>query len=137
MDRIAIVLDGTSPPAVLTFVRGDTPESWPPPVGTHKVAEASLPAGWVMHTEPQPVPVEVTPWQIRTWLLQNRGVTPAAVSALLQTITDATAREQAAIDWDRGSVVRRSHPLIETLGAALGMDAAAIDQAFREAAELS
>ena len=82
------------------------------------------------------VPESVTRWQLRTWLLRSRGVTPAAVSSLIGGIQDAAARAQAQIDWDDAPIVRRGHPLIDTLGGALGLTAAQIDQGFREAAAL-
>jgi hypothetical protein len=84
----------------------------------------------------QPVPESVTRWQLRTWLLRSLGVNPAAVSSLIGGIQDAATRAQAQIDWDDAPIVRRGHPLIDTLGGALGLTAAQIDQGFREAAAL-
>ena len=37
-------------------------------------------------------------------------------------------------DWEYGTEVHRASPFIEQLGPALGLDAAAIDAAFRKAA---
>jgi hypothetical protein len=82
------------------------------------------------------VPESVTRWQLRTWLLRSLGVTPAAVSSLIGGIQDAATRAQAQIDWEDAPIVRRGHPLIDTLGGALGLTAAQIDQGFREAAAL-
>ena len=97
-----------------------------------------MPAGWTM-VEPQPLPVpeDITPWQLRTWLLQRRGVTPDQVLSVLSAISDPIARAQAMIDWDYPSEIRRDHHLIETLGTALGLASAEVDQAFREAATLA
>jgi hypothetical protein len=83
------------------------------------------------------VPESITPWQLRTWLLQRKGITPDQVIALLSGIADPIARAQAMIDWDYPSEIRRDHPLIGTLGAALGLSSSDVDQAFREAAGLS
>jgi hypothetical protein len=138
MTRIAVVLDNTNPPRVVTWIRGDTPEGWPPPDGTHLVREEEMPAGWTMvEPEPLPVPESITPWQLRTWLLQRRGITPDQVLALLTAISDPIARAQAMIDWDYPSEIKRDHPLIGTLGAALGLSAGEVDQAFREAEGLT
>lgn len=82
------------------------------------------------------VPETITPWQLSTWLLRARSITPAAVDALIATLPPAV-RAQAEIDWTRAATVRRDHPLVDTLGAALGLLPVEIDQAFREAAELS
>lgn len=82
-----------------------------------------------------PVPETVTRWQLQTWLLRSRSITPAAVSALIATLP-TESRAQAEIDWMSAATMRRDHPLVNTLGAALGLLPAEIDQAFREAAEL-
>lgn len=84
---------------------------------------------------PEPVPEAVTPWQLFTWLWQSRGVTTAHISGLLATLPQAQ-RVQAEIDLEAALSFRRGHPLVETFGAALGMTAAEIDEAFREAARL-
>ncbi len=83
-----------------------------------------------------PVPESITPWQLHTWLWQRRGVTQAHVSGLLATLPQAQ-REQAEIDLQNALSFRRSHPLVETFGAALGMTASEIDDAFREASRLA
>jgi len=83
-----------------------------------------------------PVPESVTPWQLHTWLWQRRGITQAQVAGLLATLPQAQ-REQAEIDLQNALSFRRSHPLVETFGAALGMTAAEIDDAFREASRLA
>ena len=137
MSRDAIIIEGTDPPQVLTWIRGDTPADWRPPDGTRRVREADMPAGWIIVTSaPQPVPGSITPWQLRTWLLQRRGVTPDEVLSLLGAIGDPIQRAQAMIDWDYPSEIKRDHPLIGTLGAALGLSSSEIDQAFREAAAI-
>ena len=99
---------------------GSGPIAWPSP----PVVTASA------------VPESVTRWQLRTWLLRSLGVTPAAVSSLIAGIQDAATRAQAEIDWADSPIVRRGHPLIDTLGGALGLTAAQIDEGFRQAAAL-
>ena len=83
-----------------------------------------------------PVPEYVTRWQMRSWLWRVKGIPPATVSAMLEQIQDVGARTQAMIDWGDAPIVRRDHPMIASLGAALGMNAAAVDQGFRDAAAL-
>ena len=132
--RLAVIIAGSSPPVVTTWVRGDTRAE--PLPGYEFVPEASLAPGWILASDlPAPVPETVTPWQLSTWLLRARSITPAAVDALIATLPPAV-RAQAEIDWTRAATVRRDHPLIDTLGAALGLLPVEIDQAFREAAEL-
>jgi len=135
-DDLAVVIPGTSPQQVETFLRADTPDGYRI-AGRAMIRRSALSPGWTMvEPEPQPAPESITPWQLRTWLLQRRGVTPDQVLALLTAISDPIARAQAMIDWDYPSEIRRDHPLIGTLGAALGLSAGEVDQAFREAAGL-
>lgn len=133
---LAVVIDGSDPPRVVALVREDVPLGWSAPPGCVVVPASQLPKGWQMDAASQPVPQEITPWQLQTWLLRARSITPAAVAGLIGTLPPHV-RAQAEIDWQRAASVRRSHPLIDRLGAALGMTAAEIDQAFREAAELT
>lgn len=51
-------------------------------------------------------------------------------------IPDSQARELALIEFDEAQTFRRDHPLIASLAAALGLDAPAVDTAFRAAAQL-
>jgi hypothetical protein len=99
---------------------GSGPVAWPtPPV----VTEAAVPS-------------TVTRWQLRTWLYRTHGVTPANVATLIDGIQDAATKTQAQIDWGDSPIVRRDHPLIDTLGASLGLTSSQIDQGFRDAAAL-
>ena len=134
---LAIVIQGSDPPCVLALVRDDLPTGWAAPAGCIAVPVSQLPSGWRMDAPPTlPVPESVTPWQLFTWLWRRRGITQAQVAGLLATLPQAQ-REQAEIDIQNALAFRRSHPLVETFGAALGMTAAEIDDAFREAAELA
>lgn len=85
-------------------------------------------------TLPPVVPESVTPYQFRVALLRA-GVTLAQVSALIDALPQPQ-RDEARVAWEYGSEVRRDHALIAQFGAALGMNDAAIDAAFIEAARL-
>lgn len=87
---------------------------------------------WVL--PPEPVPASVSPYQFRVWLIRA-GVSLAQVDAMIDALPQP-ARDEARVAWEYGLEVRRDHPLIGQFGASLGMDAAAIDTAFREAASL-
>jgi broad specificity phosphatase PhoE len=56
------------------------------------------------------------------------------IDALIGEITDQTERELLRVEWEYGSVVKRDNTTVERFGAALGMTALQIDEAFREAA---
>jgi hypothetical protein len=132
MSRLAIVRESDG--RVVTFVRSDAPTGWLPPDGCVASPEESLPVGWQMAEAVDPVPASVSPYQFRVWLIRS-GVSLAQVDAMIDALPQP-ARDEARVAWEYGLEVRRGHPLIGQFGAALGMDAAAIDQAFREAATL-
>jgi hypothetical protein len=83
---------------------------------------------------PPVVPESVTPYQFRIALLRS-GVTLAQVDAMIDALPQPQ-RDEARVAWEYGLEVRRDHPLIAQFAAALGMDDAAIDAAFIEAAGL-
>lgn len=83
---------------------------------------------------PVPVPSAVSMRQARLALLAL-GVLDE-VENILASIPDPTARAEAEIAWEYSTVVERTHPLIDLLSPALGLDAAAVDAMFRQAATL-
>jgi hypothetical protein len=84
-----------------------------------------------------PVPVrapqEVSMRQARLSLLA-RGVL-GQVDAAIDSLPSPD-REAARIEWDYSSVVARDSPLVEMMGAALGLDDSALDELFITAARL-
>jgi hypothetical protein len=81
------------------------------------------------------VPTSVTARQIRLWLVRH-GVGLAAVDAAIDAIPDAQVREEARVEWDYAPYVERAHPMLVPLAAALGLDEAQVDEAFRQAATI-
>jgi hypothetical protein len=104
-------------------------------VGSPNAADvlAVLPSGWTAEpgapAEPS-VPPTVTAWQIRRWLIAN-GYTLAQVSAIIDAIPNASEREAVRIDWEYAPYVDRTHPMLEPMAAALGVED--LDTAFIEA----
>jgi hypothetical protein len=92
-----------------------------------------LGGAWVL--QPQPVPESVTARQIRLWLVRH-GVSLAQVDAAIDAIPDAQAREEARVEWDCAPYVERTHPMLVPLAAALGLNEAQVDEAFRQAATI-
>lgn len=80
-------------------------------------------------------PQTISARQIRLWLIA-RGISLAAVDAAIAAIPDQTQREMTKVEWDYAPYVEKSHPMLISLAAALGLDAAAVDAAFREASQL-
>jgi hypothetical protein len=79
------------------------------------------------------VPQEVSMRQARLALLA-RGVL-GNVDAAIDSLPSPD-REAARIEWDYSSVVARNSPLVTMMGAALGLDEAALDELFIAAALL-
>lgn len=85
---------------------------------------------------PPPVPASVTRWQARRWLVDH-GYDLDAIESQFAAIADPLARARALVDWRDAPVYERAHPLIAWVGAMHGFDGAALDQAFREMANVS
>jgi hypothetical protein len=82
---------------------------------------------------PAPVPQVVTMRQARLALLAAGQLSkvPRALSQL-----PSPAREAAEIEWEYAPEVRRHSPLVTGVGAAIGLDASALDALFIHAATL-
>jgi hypothetical protein len=117
---------------VETFLRLDMPVGWEPEPGYALVPDDELPEGWERYEEPAPVPTTISPRQIRIWLITH-GISIAVVEQAIASIPDETQRQIVQVEWEYSPYVERTHPWLEALGSALGLDSAAIDQAFREA----
>lgn len=84
---------------------------------------------------PAPMPT-ITRRQLRLALLRL-GVTGDQVEAQIAAMPGTPIeREAAMIEWRDSSTYQRDHPLVVALGAALGLTAAQIDNAWREAATI-
>lgn len=81
------------------------------------------------------IPRAITARQARLWLIRN-GITLTQVDAVIASLPDPLLRESVRVEWEYGTELRRSSEMISQLGPALGLDAARLDQAFREAAAL-
>ena len=92
---------------------------------------AALPAP----TPPPPLP-SITRRQLRLALLRL-GVSGDQVEAQIAAMPGTPIeREAAMIEWRDSGTYERDHPLVVMLGAALGLTAAQIDDAWKEAATI-
>ncbi|RYF70866.1 MAG: hypothetical protein EOO22_13575 [Comamonadaceae bacterium] len=82
---------------------------------------------------PNPVPAEVTMRQARLALL---GAGKLALVAPAIAALPEPQRSAAQIEWEYSATVERNRPFVLTLGAALGLSAAQLDQLFIVAATL-
>ena len=113
-----------------------------PPAGHYIVWEGSAWATMPSPPPPEPPPPPppappptLTARQLRLGLL-GLGVRATDVDAAIAAIPDELARETALIEWEYSTHYERSHPLIAAIGSHLGLDAAQIDAAWTQAAQL-
>jgi len=91
---------------------------------------------WVTNPPVVPnVPASISPRQIRLWLINN-NIPLASVEAAINSIPDSVLREKTLVEWEYSPYVERNHPMIESLGSALGLSPEQIDTAFIEASGL-
>jgi hypothetical protein len=81
---------------------------------------------------PPPMPV-LTSRQLRLGLVLH-GISLSSVEAAIDAIEDTTDREVARIEWEYATTFERSHPLVNQIGAALGLTPEQIDAMWTEAA---
>ncbi|MCJ8519032.1 hypothetical protein ABID21_001940 [Pseudorhizobium tarimense] len=95
--------------------------------------------GSVVEVEPQPPQAQptlsLTARQLRLGLVTN-GFALDQVEAAIAVIEDPQQRAVAQIEWEYASQFERSHPLIEQVGAALGLTVTQIDAMWDEALTL-
>jgi len=82
--------------------------------------------------DPQPVPDAVSAVQIRLWLVAH-GISLEQVADAIAALPGET-REATRIEWEYSGTVHRNSSTLVAMAAAFGMDSAAIDAAFLEAA---
>jgi hypothetical protein len=92
----------------------------------------------INNTIPKPppeVPENISARQIRLWLIKN-GISLSTVTDAIATIENEELKESTLVEWEYAPYVERNHPLIETIGAILGLSSEQIDNAFIEAFQL-
>ena len=86
---------------------------------------------------PAPVPMPVINRRQLRLALLRLGLTGAQVETKIAAMPGTPIeREAALIEWQDATEFRRDHPLVVTLGAALGLTEPQIDEAWRSAAVL-
>lgn len=82
---------------------------------------------------PEPIPIEVTMRQARLALLD------AGLLSNVQTAINGLpepAKTKAQIEWDYSNALQRDNSFVSVLGAALGLNEAALDSLFIAASKL-
>jgi len=119
---------------VIEFAQDVAPEIDPRTVSHQLVNGVPIP---IIDSEIQEVvfqhpPVTVTMVQARKALILS-GVSMIDVEAALAAIPDDTARALAQVDLEYSTTVRSTSPLVQSVGAALGVS---VDDLFRLAVTL-
>jgi len=83
-------------------------------------------------SDPPAIPDTVTASQIRKWLVAH-DISLESVDAAIDALPEEV-RVNTQIEWDFEPLIHRSSSMLAQMAAAFGMDAAAIDAAFVEAA---
>ncbi|WP_295038249.1 hypothetical protein [Sulfitobacter sp.] len=83
--------------------------------------------------EPDPVPDAVSMRQARLALSRNGLLADAEAAIAGMTGPEG---DEARIEWEYATELRRDHPLVAALGQTLGLDDAAKDDLFRQAAQI-
>ncbi|MGT2444463.1 hypothetical protein ACU4I5_18565 [Ensifer adhaerens] len=68
--------------------------------------------------------------------LVNAGISPSQVTATIAAMPAGPDRDKAQIEWEYATTFNRMHPLIATVGAALGLLDAQIDNMWTAAVSL-
>lgn len=85
--------------------------------------------------EPVVVPDSISPRQIRLWLIDN-NISLSSVENAINSIVNENLREKTLVEWEFSPYIERDHPMINNIGAALGLTSEQIDQAFIQASIL-
>jgi hypothetical protein len=84
--------------------------------------------------DPPPPPDTVTASQIRKWLVAH-DISLDSVDAAIAALPEEV-RVNTQIEWEFEPLIHRSSSMLAQMAASFGMDSAAIDAAFIEAASL-
>lgn len=93
----------------------------PPPAPTIEETRAAMPT--------------LTARQFRLGLV-NHGISPTQVQATLDAMPEGVDKDKALIEWEYATTFNRTHPLITTVGASLGLTDEQIDQMWTASLQL-
>jgi hypothetical protein len=115
------------------LAKGWTHQPLPPAVNADQ--EAYWDEGqWKILAKPSEVPTEVPLWAFRASLaLAGLKAQAEALIAALPEPQKTVATQQ----WEYGNFIERNHPLIESLGAQIGLTSVQIDEIFKTASGLT
>ena len=91
----------------------------------------ALAAGYTykINNEPPSLP-NAENYQIRAWMIRNDLDPDAVPQMITQLVTDAKERKEALMRWDYAVRVPRNFPLVDAIGAQMGLTPEQIDAAW-------
>lgn len=98
-------------------------------VATTTVGQDSVVHGW--EVQAKPVPSQVQNWQLEQELA-DRGLLAGLKTAIAALPSGAT-RNKAESRWNKKPTISRTDPLVASLGAALSLTSAQVDEIFSAA----
>ncbi len=133
--RAAIIENGVCKNTIVVHELADVPGcvALPDGFGVGDLFDGQTWTSPELEPEQPTVPAEVTMRQARMALIGAGKL--AQVDAAIASMQEPQ-RTAATIEWEYSNALQRSNPFVSQLGAALGLDAAAIDALFVEAAKL-
>ena len=83
----------------------------------------------VLSTPPPSLP-NAENYQIRAWMIRNDLDPDAVPQMITQLVTDAKEQKEALMRWDYAVRVPRNFPLVDSIGAQMGLTPEQIDAAW-------
>jgi hypothetical protein len=74
----------------------------------------------------------ISPRQLRIWLIRN-NINISDIDQALNSLPEGQTKEEAKIEWEYGVQFARHNPLIDSIGAIVGLTTEEIDAGFLEA----
>lgn len=121
-------------------IRNDSPSQPPNTTENISLRQVALDKPYVDITrvwenDPAYIPQNISARQVRLWLIDN-NIDLNNVVNIINTIEDPILKQKTLVEWEYAPYIERNHPLIETLGASLGLSPEQIDQGFITASQL-
>ncbi|MDK1377086.1 MULTISPECIES: hypothetical protein [unclassified Sinorhizobium] len=122
----------------VSFVRPDDPFGLNPVLRQWMTDNPDFPVGDYIPPTPEEIRAGMPPLtarQLRLGLINN-GFTLAQVGAVIEAMPDGPDKETARIEWEFATNFNRMHPLIASVGSALGLTDIQIDTMWTAAVNL-
>jgi len=91
---------------------------------------ATLTQGWTIEANATLALGAAESYQVRAWMIRG-GLDPATVPTIIAAVVTAgAARDEALMRWEYATRIPRDFPLVDVIGAQMGLTSAEIDAAW-------